>query len=64
MCFWNPSREYIQQWVESKEKEFAEKENRNPRLFVKIGYKGIFLLTCMKVSLLRFLMNYMHGCQG
>ena len=35
MCFWNPSREEIQQWVESKEKEFAERENRNPWLFVE-----------------------------
>lgn len=35
MCFWNPSGEEIQQWVESKEKEFAKRENKNPRLSVK-----------------------------
>lgn len=35
MYFWNPSKEEIQQWVELKEKEFAERENRNPRLSVK-----------------------------
>ena len=33
MCFWNPSREEIQQWVESKEKELIERENINPRFF-------------------------------
>ena len=35
MCFWNPSKEEIQKWVESKEKEFTERENRNPRLSVE-----------------------------
>ena len=35
MYFWNPSKEEIQQWVESKEKEFAERENRNPQLSVE-----------------------------
>lgn len=35
MCFWNPSREEIQQWVESKEKAFAERENINPQLSVE-----------------------------
>ena len=35
MYFWNPSKEEIQQWVESKQKEFAERENRNPRLSVE-----------------------------
>lgn len=32
MWFWNPSKEEIESWVESKEKEFVEKENKNPRL--------------------------------
>ena len=32
MCFWNPSKEEIQQWVESKEKQFTERENINPQL--------------------------------
>jgi hypothetical protein len=32
MWFWNPPREEIKTWVESKEKEFAKKENKNPRL--------------------------------
>ena len=35
MYFWNPLKEEIQQWVESKEKEFAERENRNPQLSVQ-----------------------------
>ena len=35
MCFWNPSKEEIQKWVETKEKEFAKIENINPRLSVK-----------------------------
>ena len=32
MWFWHPSKEEIENWVESKEKEFAEQENRNMRL--------------------------------
>ena len=32
MWFWNPSKVEIENWVEEKEKELAEKENRNPRL--------------------------------
>ena len=32
MWFWHPSKEEIESWVKAKEKEFAEKENINPRL--------------------------------
>ena len=32
MFCWHPSKEEINQWVESKEREFAEKENKSPRL--------------------------------
>ena len=32
MWFWNPWKEEIENWVEPKEKEFVEQENRNPRL--------------------------------
>ena len=32
MWFWHPSKEEIENWVEAKEKEFFEKENKNPRL--------------------------------
>ena len=35
MCFWHPSKEEIENWVEVKEKGFAEKDNRNPRIFVE-----------------------------
>ena len=35
MWFWNPSKEEIENWVEAKEKEFTEQENRNLRLFAK-----------------------------
>ena len=35
MNFWNPTREEIQQWVESREKEFAERDNQNPQLSVE-----------------------------
>ena len=35
MYFWHLSKEEIQKWVESKEKEFAERENKNPRLSVE-----------------------------
>ena len=32
MWFWHPLKEEIEKWVEVKEKEFAEKENKNLRL--------------------------------
>jgi hypothetical protein len=32
MQFWYPNRKEIQDWLEKKETEFAEKENRNPRV--------------------------------
>ena len=32
MWFWHPLKEQIENWVEAKEKEFAEQENRNPRI--------------------------------
>ena len=35
MWFWHPSKEEIKNWVEAKEKEFAEQENRKPRLFIE-----------------------------
>ena len=35
MWFWNPLKEEIKIWVESKEKEFVEKENKNPKLSTK-----------------------------
>jgi hypothetical protein len=35
MWFWHPLREEIENWVEVKEKEFAEKENKNPRLSIE-----------------------------
>ena len=35
MWFWHPSKEEIENWVESNEKEFTEQENRNPRLSVE-----------------------------
>ena len=35
MWFWHPSKEEVESCVKSKEKEFVEKENRNPRLSAK-----------------------------
>ena len=32
MQFWYPNKKEIQDWMEKKETEFAEKENRNPRV--------------------------------
>ena len=32
MFCWHPTKEELNQWVESKEREFAVKENKNPRL--------------------------------
>ena len=34
MWFWHPSKEEIENWVEAKEKEFVEKENKNPKLSI------------------------------
>ena len=35
MWFWHPLKEEIENWVEAKEKEFVEKENRNVRILTK-----------------------------
>ena len=35
MQFWYPTKKEIQDWLETKETEFAEKENRNPRLSIE-----------------------------
>ena len=35
MWFWHPSKEEIEKWVQSKEREFAEQENKNPRLSIE-----------------------------
>ena len=35
MLCWNPTKEELNHWVESKEKEFAEKENKSPRLSIE-----------------------------
>ena len=35
MWFWHPSKEEIENWVEAKEKELAERENKNPRLSIE-----------------------------
>ena len=35
MWFWYPSKAEIENLVEEKEKEFAEKENKNPRPFTE-----------------------------
>ena len=32
MFCWHPTKEELNQWVESKEREFAEKENKSSRL--------------------------------
>ena len=32
MFYWHPTKEELNQWVESKEREFTEKENKSPRL--------------------------------
>ena len=32
MFCWHPTKEELNQWVDSKEREFVEKENKNPRL--------------------------------
>ena len=35
MFCWHPTKEELNHWVESKEREFAEKENKSPRLSTK-----------------------------
>jgi hypothetical protein len=35
MQFWYPIKKEIQDWLEKKETEFAEKENRNPRFSIE-----------------------------
>ena len=47
MCFWNQSREEIQECVKSKEKEFTEKENINPWLSIE-GWIQRYLFTDLR----------------
>ena len=35
MFYWHPTKEELNQWVESKEREFDEKENKSPRFSKK-----------------------------
>ena len=35
MFCWHPTKEELNHWVESKEKEFSKKENKNPRLSIE-----------------------------
>ena len=35
MQFWYPTKKEIQDWLETKETEFTEKENKNPRLSIE-----------------------------
>ena len=35
MFCWQPTKEELNHWVEYKEREFAEKENKSPRLSTK-----------------------------
>lgn len=51
MFIWNPSKKLIQDWVEKKEQEFAENENRSPRmsterLLVKYIFKDQYEIFC------------------
>ena len=32
MFYWHPTKEELNQWAESKEREFAEKQNKSPTL--------------------------------
>ena len=41
MFCWHPTKEELNHWVESKEREFAEKENKSPRL----THKGLVTKT-------------------
>ena len=35
MFCWHPTKEELNHWVESKEREFAEKQNKSPRLSIE-----------------------------
>ena len=60
MCFWNSSREEIRRWVESKEKEFVERENKNPQLSVEGWLQG-YIFTNLHESFFSTFPSELHA---
>ena len=55
MWFWHPLKEEIENYVEAKEKEFVEKENRNPRLYTKDWLQRYFFTDLLEIFFATFL---------
>ena len=53
MFCWHPTKEELNQWVESKEREFAEKENKNPRLTTEAWLQKHIFIDLHKIFLLQ-----------
>ena len=63
MFCWHPTKEELNQWVQSKEREFAEKENKSPRLSTEDWLQNISSQTCMRYFLRPMQMSCTTGCQ-
>jgi hypothetical protein len=49
---WNPTKQEIERWLETKKLEFAQKDNRSSRYTHASIYRGMCLLICMRHILL------------
>jgi hypothetical protein len=52
--FWRSTKKEISEWLEGKERDFSQKENRNPQMTMRNGCKGMCTQSCMKFSLVNF----------
>jgi hypothetical protein len=64
MSRWFLLKTEIQKWIEDQEKDFAEAQNKNPKLSIKIGYKDTSSLTFTRSSLEESIRSYTSGWLG
>ena len=62
MLVWHPSKEEIKNWIESKEKEFVEQENRNLRLSAE-DWLQRYVFTDLHEIFFATFWSCMHGYQ-
>ena len=60
MWFWHSSKEEIENWIEVKEEEFAEKENKNPILFAEEWLQR-YILTNLHENLFSTFPSELHA---
>ena len=64
MFCWNPTKEELNHWVESQEKEFAEKQNKSPRLSTKDWLQKHIITDLHAIFLRPLEMSFTTGYQS